>query len=95
MPSLLAEGEHSLKETAGHAFVPSIPLRSPFDIMWGSHRVEILLQGRETSSSVLQTEPWRFIFFWLLSDRAKERGKLSLFLWLGADGADGYPKPLI
>ena len=53
MPSLLAEGEHSLEETAGHAFVPSIPLRSPFDIMWGSHRVEILLQGRETSSSVL------------------------------------------
>lgn len=40
-PSPPAGGEHSLEETPGLAFVPSIPLRSLFDIMLDSHRVEI------------------------------------------------------
>lgn len=71
---LFAGGEHSL-ETAGHAFVPSIPLRSLFDITWGSHRVEISLLGERdifcASKSPGDT------FFWLLSDGAKRGGSLD------------------
>lgn len=49
-------GEHSLEETPGLAFVPSIPLKSLFDIMLGSHRVEILplCRDRHLSSSPLE-----------------------------------------